>query len=370
MRCVLWMMLCVFATGGCGRPSGTAPVSPVVKNPATELVGALTWFNSSATQLSPLRGKVVVLHFFEYGSARCLRDLPYLKEWLKRYGGQGLAVIGIHLAEHDFALDPVNVNAGIKRIGISYSVAMDSSFKIAESYQIRSVPHLVLVDKDGIIRYERAGAGDYEAAELKIQQLLLETNPALRFPVPMSPVRSADRPGAVCYPVTPSVCVGRNCGPLGNAPLSITNEVATYRFPTKRQEGRVYVAGQWSQQETYLRHAADAADPLADCLSLRYRAIEVNVVMKPEDIYWKEVFVQQDGQWLSREVAGSDIKYDAQGRSYVQVNMAGLYNLIAGQPYGAYELRLFTQGKGLSVYSFSFGTSEIPERVERRRSAK
>jgi hypothetical protein len=103
---------------------------------------------------------------------------------------------------------------------------------------------------------------------------------------------------------------------------------------------------------------------------LKYRAVELNVVMKPEEIYWMKVFVKQDGTWLPREIAGEDIKYDDMGRSYVEARAPRMYNLVAGQPYGTYELELHVEGKGLSVYSFSFGTCEMPQNADKLRRIK
>src|SRR5882724_478165 len=74
--------LCVvlFAAGvlGCGR----AVVPPVEKlKPAPELDGGLTWLNSTPLRLAELRGKIVLLDFFEYSCVNCLRTFPYLQEW-------------------------------------------------------------------------------------------------------------------------------------------------------------------------------------------------------------------------------------------------------------------------------------------------
>jgi hypothetical protein len=168
----------------------------------------------------------------------------------------------------------------------------------------------------------------------------------------------------VCYPVTPELYLGYLRGSLGNAGTTHTNAPAFYLLPNELQEGRIYAYGQWSNHSEYLRHARDTEEP-TDFLALRYRATEVNVVMKPEDIYWLRVFVTQDGKWLPRQIAGEDIVYDEAGRSHVEVKSPRMYNLIARQPYGTHELRLYVASKGLSVYSFSFGTCEIPADVDR-----
>jgi hypothetical protein len=125
-------------------------------------------------------------------------------------------------------------------------------------------------------------------------------------------------------------------------------------LPATLEVDQVYVTGQWSRHESYLRHAVDVPE-MTDALVVRYHGVDVSVVMKPEDVYWKQVLVQQDGRWLDRAVAGKDVSYDEQGRSFVRVNMAALYEIVGRQSSGPHELKLFSQGKGLSVYSFHFG---------------
>jgi hypothetical protein len=192
-----------------------------------------------------------------------------------------------------------------------------------------------------------------------IQLLLHEIGVSKTFPALMEPVRDVDKPGAVCYRVTPELYLGHTRGHVGNVP---SNSVALFALPKTRDEGCIYASGAWAEQTDYLRHTRDTDDP-EDSIALRYRATEVNVVMKPEDVYWLRVFVKQDGDWLKKEIAGKDIKFDEQGRSYVETKSPRMYNLIASQPYGTYDLQLIVQSRGLSVYSFSFGTCEIPKNV-------
>ncbi len=151
---------------------------------------------------------------------------------------------------------------------------------------------------------------------------------------------------------------------MGNTGSGDSNGAALFALPEQMEEGLIYAAGEWDSRSEYLRHTRDTDDP-QDLIALRYRATEVNVVMKPEDVYWMRVFVKQDGDWLPREIAGEDIKYDDQGRSYVEAKSARMYNLIGKQPYGTHDIRLIVQSRGLSVYSFSFGTCEVPSNQDK-----
>jgi thiol-disulfide isomerase/thioredoxin len=328
---------------------------------APELEGGFTWLSSQPIRLADCRGKVVLLEFYDYNCVNCIRTFPYLKEWIRRYGAQGLVTIGVHSPQYEFSFDPAHVHAANQRLGVDWPVVVDSQWTIGDAYTNRSWPRILLVDQAGKIRFDHIGEGQYLEAEQTIQQLLREIQPGAVFPAPMRPVRSSDKPGAVCYPITADLYLGKARGKLGNreAAGAVTNAPVLYPVPDRLAEAEVYAIGEWAIESEYLRHTRDV-ETLSDSLVCKYRATEVNVVMKPEKIYWMQVFVQQDGQWLPKEIAGADVVYDEEGRSYVKVNAPRMYNLIANQAYGVYALRLLVWGKGLSVYSFSFGTCEVP----------
>ncbi len=345
-----WLLLC-----GCRPvPSPSAPAKS-----APSLAGAMTWLNGGEVQLADLKGKPVLLHFFDYSSAKCLPDFEQIREWQRRHGGSGLVVIGVLSPKHDFALNPLNVHGGLKRVGITYPVAVDSDYAISQRYGAIAVPSLVLVSKDGHICHQRTGAADYAREELIIQALLQETA-AGKLSVPAT-VLVSNRV-AVAASWIRELSLGMHGSSLGNQPATLTNQLGIYLLPEKREENRVYVAGTWQQQDGFLRHAADAEDDLSDCLVVRYRGGAVHAVMKPEANFWKQVFVQQDGEPVRREIAGPDLKFDEQGRSFVKVDVAGLYHLIESQSAGAHELRICTRGKGLSVYSISVSGVAPPAR--------
>ncbi|MEI8063260.1 MAG: redoxin family protein [Verrucomicrobiota bacterium] len=358
---------------GCNRPAtpatGVIAVSPLVGKPAPSLDGALVWLNSEELTLDNLRGKVVLLHFFDYSCLNNIHTYPYLLEWKRRYTPLGLQVIGIHSPEFDFGLLPSNVQDGVNRAGLTHPIAVDSDLKITGAYHNRYWPRLLLLDKAGIVSFDHTGEGKYAEAEFILQKLLRELNPQAQLPPVMAPVHDFDRTNAVCYVVTPGLYLGRARGDFGNHEAASTNAIITFHLPAERDYGVVYAQGDWSIHDEYMRHAVDQ-DDLTDCLTLRYQASDLNVVMKPEDVYWLKVFVEQDGQPIPKDYAGTDISYDADDRSFVKVDRARLYNLTHRQPHQSHEVRLSMRGKGLSVYGFSFGTSAIPKDAAQFRQLK
>jgi len=368
-------MVAILALGvQCGPPEQptkptASPYPTLVGQMAPELEGALTWFNGPALKLESLRDKVVLLQFFDYSCVNCIRTYPYLIEWNHRYAALGLQIIGVHAPQFEFSMDPANVLSSIRRYNLAYPIAVDSHLKIAGAYTNRFWPRTLIVDQQGAIRFDHTGEGAYAEAEQMIQTLLRESNPNVKLPALFPPVHDFDKPGAVCYPITTELYVGRLRGQLANAEIAATNTVINFHLPEPRDEGKVYANGDWAVHDEYMRHAVDK-EHLDDCLTVKYRATELNIVMKPESIYWMQVFVEQDGKPLRQEGAGSDVQYDAEGRSFVRVDIPRMYNIIGKQPYGMYEARFSVRGQGLSVYSFSFGTCAMPKGADTLRPAK
>ncbi len=96
-----------------------------IKGP--ELIEGGEWFNSSPLTLEALKGKVVLVDFWTYSCINCIRTLPYITEWDKKYRKDGLVIIGVHAPEFEFEKNMENVKQAINRYNIKYPVAMDNN---------------------------------------------------------------------------------------------------------------------------------------------------------------------------------------------------------------------------------------------------
>ena len=65
--------------------------------------------------LQQLRGKVVLVDFWTYSCINCLRTLPHLEAWDKRYRKDGLVIVGVHTPEFAFEHVPSNVREAVAR---------------------------------------------------------------------------------------------------------------------------------------------------------------------------------------------------------------------------------------------------------------
>lgn len=100
-------------------------------------------------------GKTLLINFWATWCVPCLKEMPMLMELQAEYGVAGLQIIGI-------ALDDVqSVRDFVDELGISYPILVGATDVMETNRAYGNVagmlPFSVLVDKDGIIRWQYAG---------------------------------------------------------------------------------------------------------------------------------------------------------------------------------------------------------------------
>ncbi len=319
------------------------------------------WLNADPIPIAASRGYVILIDFWDYTCLRCLRAVPYLKEWHKRYIEEGLIMVSVHTPQFPFARDPVRVRKAVDSLGIQYPVVMDNDYLVWNAFRCMVRPTKCLVDKYGYIRYMHAGEGQYQNFEHAIQSLLTNAGYLDEVPIVMEPLRESDRPGAICFRETPEILTGWQRGTIGNREGFSPESTVHYEDPGYYVEGRVYISGDWFSDRNYLQ--LNTEDPHGGYLTVLYQAKEVAGVIKPEGEKGFQVFVEQDGGYLQKADAGNDIRFDEQGRSYLIVDEARLFSIVKNREFGEHKLRLLSRSNGFAVYGLSFVTSVIYELI-------
>ena len=150
------------------------PTLDNARGPMPSLSGAVEWLNSPALTSESLRGKVVLVDFWTYDCINCQHTLPYVKDWARKYEKDGLVVIGVHTPEYGFERIISNVRDEVKKLGITYPVAIDNNYAIWRNFDNQYWPAHYLIDAKGQVRFTHFGEGRYETQEKMIQQLLQE----------------------------------------------------------------------------------------------------------------------------------------------------------------------------------------------------
>jgi cytochrome c biogenesis protein CcdA/thiol-disulfide isomerase/thioredoxin len=153
--------------------------------PAPAFSGIQQWLNTPGgkpVSLASLKGKVVLVDFWAYSCINCQRELPHVEAWARAYAADGLEVVGVHTPEYAFEHVPSNVADGVRRLGLTFPVALDNSYSTWNAYDNQSWPAGYLIDASGQIRHVSIGEGDDSGEERLIRQLLSAAHPGMALP--------------------------------------------------------------------------------------------------------------------------------------------------------------------------------------------
>lgn len=331
--------------------SGTAKLT-AKGEAAPEFTGLAGWINGEPRTVASLRGKVVLVDFWDYTCINCLRTLPYLRDWHAKYSPLGLVIIGIHTPEFDFEKREANVRAATVREGITWPVGLDNDYATWEAYDNRYWPHKYLVDQNGILRYDHIGEGAYLETEQQIRKLLEEGGRDLST----IPLGKVDDPASQAR-ITRELyaghgwSLGRYLGNAENAPLE---KPTHFSDPGVYQAGQFYLQGTWQVNRESVQHVKPTQD-FEDYVVIDYLAASVNAVVRPQGDQPFPVLLTLDGKPLGKEDRGIDVQVDAQGRTYINVDTPRLYNLVRSAGVSPHRLKLHANSTDFSLYTFTFG---------------
>jgi thiol-disulfide isomerase/thioredoxin len=340
-----------------GRMEALDVKAPEFPAPGDQNSG-ITWIDSPALTLASLRGKVVMIDFWEYTCINCIRTFPQNKIWYERYKPYGFEIIGVHDPEFEVAYDVENVKAAVERFGLPYPIVVDDYFTIWKAFSNQVWPERYLIDAKGNVRFKLEGEGDDHNFEVAIRQLLIEAHPGLKFPA--SDTLPVPDNAADCAAVpTLEMYVGswHGEGRLANPQGYHGGETINYKMPEKVNDGYAAVSGKWETDPNGMIYEGKTQEPKQDASRLRvpYHATEIYAVMnvaqgKPERLY-----ILQDGKPLTAENKGADVKIDDKGQSYIDVDSSRMYYLVSNAQFSSHVVDLIPTAPGIMIDSFTFG---------------
>jgi thiol-disulfide isomerase/thioredoxin len=294
---------------------------------APEFVGIVDWENSQPLKLASLRGNVVLVDFWTYSCINCQRTIPFLRQWWDKYKSDGLVIVGVHSPEFDFEKNLDNIRRAIKDYGVTWPVAVDSNMATWNAYGNHYWPAEYLIDKSGRIRHTHFGEGEYDVTERAIQQLLAEGGgSATKTLASADPGLSSD-----ANLQTPELYAG-----------------------SERRGDAIHLTGSWTIHPEFAEH--NASGPRGhDFAAISYQARRVFIVAGASSGP-VTVWVTLDGRDLAPGQAGSAVRFDGLGHSYVLVDHDDLYWVVALSQFGRHDLRISPDQAGFQLYTFTFGS--------------
>lgn len=300
-----------------------------------EISGITAWINSPPLQLNELKGKVILIDFWTYSCINCIRTIPYLKEWYKKYHQKGLEIIGVHTPEFDFEANLDNVNDAVKRNGIHYPVAVDNQFVTWRHFENHFWPAHYLINKKGNIVYEHFGEGAYDVTENNIRFLLDMDS----ISMPIMPVNEQFE-----YSQTPETYLGYARADNSISPVLFNDKVANYIFPKQLDTNAWALQGFWQVLPDKIVSEKSGA-----ALKIHFKARNVFIVMGRNSLKPVKVKLLLNGKALNLD-RGKDVN-----DSFVIVDKHRIYELIALNEFASGFLEVISNEPGLEVYTLTFG---------------
>jgi cytochrome c biogenesis protein CcdA/thiol-disulfide isomerase/thioredoxin len=338
------------ATPGMMMAAGQTAVSQLpVEGRLPDLSGAVAWLNSPPLTADALRGHVVLVDFWTYSCINCLRALPYVEAWAKKYRDQGLVVIGVHAPEFAFERNVGNVRDAVAKLGIDYPVAIDNDYAIWRRFNNEYWPAHYFIDAQGRIRHHHFGEGEYAGSEQVIQQLLREAGhkDVASGTVSVSGT-GVQQAGDMADMRSPETYIGadraENFASPGGA---VQDQDHAYTAPVSLRLNQWALAGDWrvDGQDATLTQPGGA-------IAYRFHARDLHLVLGPAPDGTPVRFqVLVDGHAPGPD-HGTDI--DVQGNGVVTSQR--LYQLVRLQtPVADHTFEIRFADPGVAAYSFTFG---------------
>jgi|SRR5215467_7793369 len=166
--CAAVLMVFVFSAPNAIAQTANGKLQPPKERKlAREL--ALEDSDGKRANLKEYRGTVVVLDFWATWCHGCKEEIPWFAEFQRKYGEQGLHVVGVSLDEDGWKV----VKPFIKAMSVPYRIVLGNQSTV-KAYAIEQMPDTFLIDRKGRVAATYVGMVDRNGIEKNIRQLLAQ----------------------------------------------------------------------------------------------------------------------------------------------------------------------------------------------------
>jgi len=113
--------------------------------------------NGQIVNLSDLRGKIVIIHFWATWCPPCVEEIPTLDYLNQQLAGSDFAMLAISVDENGAQ----GAGPFLKQKGLNVPVLLDPDRAVAMRYGTFKFPETYILDRAGIVQYKIIGPGDW-----------------------------------------------------------------------------------------------------------------------------------------------------------------------------------------------------------------
>lgn len=126
--------------------------------------------DGNRVSLADQRGKIVLVDFWATWCGPCLQELPHIQRLHEEYGGRGLVVLAISTDSQTEKVFPF-----VEKEGYTFPVLYADS-QVQGAYGVRGIPAVYLIDRQGVMRFQKVGFGPGGEEQLieEVEKLLQE----------------------------------------------------------------------------------------------------------------------------------------------------------------------------------------------------
>lgn len=113
---------------------------------------ALKTVDGKTARLSDYKGQVVMINFWASWCGPCREEMPILEDIYSTYKKAGFVLLGVTIDEN-----PKDAKGFLKSSPVSFPILLDSTGKVADTYNNQAMPSSYFIDRNGNLAYLHKG---------------------------------------------------------------------------------------------------------------------------------------------------------------------------------------------------------------------
>lgn len=146
---MVWLTIWFLLFSGTGYTAYVGDIAPQFQ---------IRTLSNKVVDSGALKGeKPMVLIFWATWCPECKKEIPAITQLHKEFEPKGMEILAVDVGIND---SEAKVKKYIEKYKVSYPVAFDQGAQITKKFKVQGTPTIIIVDKNGVVRYRGAHIPD------------------------------------------------------------------------------------------------------------------------------------------------------------------------------------------------------------------